>query len=457
MPIEPQTRAGEDRDDTARRRNVPAVTPPRSALRPVVIVSPHFPPSTLAGVHRARHLAAHLPSHGWDPVIVRVDERHYTETADPGLAGLVRADLKQVRTGALPIGLTRPFGIGDIGLRAYRALGAATIAAVREQEAKVVMLTGSPFYPLLLAGAIKRATGAKILLDFQDPWVSAQGQARPLLSKGRAAHELSRLLEPRAVRHADFISAVSDTQNAEMAARYPMLDPAAMAAIPIGGDPGDFAALRRSPPPGATHVLDPDAINFSYVGTFMPRSGALMEAMLAGLRALRERQPALGNRIRLNFVGTSNQPSAGAPARVMPIAERVGVADLVRETPRRVAFLEALALLATSDGLMLIGSDEPHYTASKIYPNLMADRPYISLFHAASSAHRILTEAAGGASFAFDSIDQLEGMTDDIAAAFARIAEHPASFASPRPAAFAPFTADAVAARYAAIFDRLAR
>ena len=422
----------------------------------MVIVSPHFPPSTLAGVHRARHLAAHLPRHGWNPVIVRVDERHYTETSDPGLAGLVRGDLEQIRVDALPAGLTRPFGIGDIGIRAYRALGVATIAAVRAHRAQVVMLTGSPFYPLLLAGAIKRATGAKIVLDFQDPWVSAEGATRPLLSKGRAAHELSRVLEPRAVQHANFITSVSETQNAEMAARYPALDPAAMAAIPIGGDPGDFTALRRSHPASMTHALDPDTINFSYVGTFMPRSGALMEAMLQGLRTLRKRQPELGNRIRLNFVGTSNQPDAGAPAQVMPIAERTGVADLVRETPQRVAFLEALALLANSDGLMLVGSDEPHYTASKIYPNLMADRPYISLFHAGSSAHRILTEAAGGVTFAFDSIDQLGGMSSDIADAFARIAEHPETFTSPRPQAFAPFTADAVAARYAAIFDRLA-
>lgn len=426
------------------------------ALRPVVIVSPHFPPSTLAGVHRARHLAAHLPSHGWDPVIVRVDERHYTETPDQGLAALIRSDLKQVRVDALPIGLTRPFGIGDIGLRAYHALGEATIRAVRDHAAKVVMLTGSPFYPLLLGGTIKRATAAKIVLDFQDPWVSAEGRTRTLLSKGRAAHELSRLLEPRAVRHADFITAVSDTQNAELAVRYPALDPAAMTAIPIGGDPGDFAALRRSPPAHAIHVLDRQAINFSYVGTFMPRSGLLMETVLQGLRVLRDRQPALGNRIRLNFVGTSNQPDPDAPARITPLAERIGVADLVRETPRRVPFLEALTLLATSDGLMLIGSDEPHYTASKIYPNLMAARPYLSLFHAASSAHRILTDAAGGASFAFDTLDRLDGLSGDIADAFARIAEHPESFAPPRLDAFAAFTADAAAARYAAIFERLA-
>ena len=31
-------------------------------MRSVVLISPHFPPSTLAGVHRARHMAKHLPA-----------------------------------------------------------------------------------------------------------------------------------------------------------------------------------------------------------------------------------------------------------------------------------------------------------------------------------------------------------------------------------------------------------
>ena len=44
-------------------------------------------------------------------------------------------------------------------------------------------------------------------------------------------------------------------------------------------------------------------------------------------------------------------------------------------------YLEAIGVLARSDGITLIGSDEPHYTPSKIYPGLMAGRPFISLFH----------------------------------------------------------------------------
>ena len=43
-------------------------------MRRCLITSPHFPPSTVAGVHRARHLAKHLPAHGWAPPDLRIIE-----------------------------------------------------------------------------------------------------------------------------------------------------------------------------------------------------------------------------------------------------------------------------------------------------------------------------------------------------------------------------------------------
>ena len=69
--------------------------------RRCLIVSPHFPPSTVAGVHRARHLAKHLPAHGWEPVVIAVDPAQHVEAQDPELRGLVPAGLRIIETGAL--------------------------------------------------------------------------------------------------------------------------------------------------------------------------------------------------------------------------------------------------------------------------------------------------------------------------------------------------------------------
>src|SRR5262249_61514311 len=74
--------------------------------RSVVIVSPYFPPSTLAGVHRARHLAKHLPQAGWTPIVLCVDESLHEERLDHGLARLVPANLENVQTKGVSAPLT---------------------------------------------------------------------------------------------------------------------------------------------------------------------------------------------------------------------------------------------------------------------------------------------------------------------------------------------------------------
>lgn len=388
---------------------------------------------------------------------MRVDPKLYLERNDYDLAGLLPEDLDQEYASAIPLEVTRRFGVTDIGLRGYASLRRTAKLAAKKHEASVIMLTGSPFYPLVGSQYLKRATGLPILMDFQDPWVNSVGGSLPLFSKGRMAHWLGCLLEPRAMAGADFITSVSDRQNDELVARHPWFDRSRMAGIPIGGDPLDFERLRACPPVRGKHRLEPDYINFSYVGTMLPRSVRLVEAILAAASRLKDENPDLARRIRLNFVGTSNQVNDIAPTCVKPLAQRAGVAEMVSETASRVPFLEALSLLANSDGLIMFGSDEPHYTASKIYPNLMAARPFVSLFHEASSAHRILSESGGGRSFSFRDLTGLPNLVPKIADAIGTIARKPEQFSAPNPAAYADFTAQNVARRFAEIFDSLAR
>src|SRR5207302_1791874 len=127
--------------------------------------------------------------------------------------------------------------------------------------ADAVLITGSPYYPMLLAPEIRRRFRVPVVLDFQDPWVSAWGAAQPRFSRAGLVYRAAAILEPRALHGADFVTSVSENQNAEMAARYRWLDASRMAAIPIGGDPDDFAALRSGsaqeetwPEPGYIHL-----------------------------------------------------------------------------------------------------------------------------------------------------------------------------------------------------------
>ena len=426
-------------------------------MRTVLIVSPHFPPATLASVHRARHLAKHLPTFGWRPIVVRVAPENYVERLDPGLAELVPANVEQIHCDAAPAAATVRFCFSDIGLRAYPQLVAAVRRTVRSERPSAVMITGSPYYPMLMARSVARGDGVPILLDFQDPWVSVHGATVPHWSKEGLSHRLGVLLEPRALRHAAWITSVSDTQNDEMVARYPWLDRNRMSAIPIGGDPEDFDALRSKAELASEDRGATARITFSYVGTFLPHAEPVLRRLFRGFRVLRSRHPALAEKIRFNFVGSSNQTALEAAPVVSPVAVQEGVADALGEMPYRVPFLDALSILATSHALLLIGSDEPHYTASKIYPAMMSKTPYLSLFHARSSAHEILAAAGGGRALAFSSIAELDALVPQIADGLAALALNRTSFGVGDPAAYADFTAESVARSYGMIFEHLDR
>src|SRR5947209_7071691 len=74
----------------------------RSSMKTVVIVAPHFLPSFLASVHRARLLAYHLPEFGWKPIILTTDPKYYECQLDWELLDLLPEDLEIVKVKAFP-------------------------------------------------------------------------------------------------------------------------------------------------------------------------------------------------------------------------------------------------------------------------------------------------------------------------------------------------------------------
>ena len=423
--------------------------------RRVLIVTPYFPPSTVAGVHRARHLVKHLPADGWEPTVLCVDETYHTERLDPGLAELLPRGIDIVKVPALSSAQMRCFGIGDIGLRAYPYLSRALREVVRSRGIDVVLITGSPFYPFLLARYAKRQLKRPVVIDFQDPWISNWGAARRPLTKAWATHQIAKWLEPIAVDSADFVTSVSERQNDEFAARYPTFSHDRLAAIPIGGDANDYTYLRAHPLAEREVKMREDAINISYVGTMLPRSEPLIAAVFSAVAKLVASDERWVRRLRLNFVGTSNQPSGFGAFKIAALAEKYGISDFVSETPQRVPYLQALDLLANSHALLLIGSDEPHYTASKIYPALLSKRPILALFHRASSAYEVLQRSGGARVIGFDTHEELSAMTDAIGSALREIALTPQKVGGVDRSVVASYEANVIAARYAEIFDRL--
>jgi glycosyltransferase involved in cell wall biosynthesis len=393
------------------------------------MVSPHFPPDTSAGTHRVRLLAPHLPSFGWEPTVVTVDPAAYEGRLDPDLGGLVPGTLRVVRVPAWPVALTRRLGVGDLGLRALSGLWTACARLLAREPFDALFITVYPTYPALLGPRLKARYRVPFVLDYQDPWVgawvlevggAADGSAD---LKSRVTRAIAARLEPHVVRHADALTAVSARTYEDVLARVGDARPRACAAIPLGFEDADVEALRRAP--RVNRWFDPadGLVHICYVGTVLPKGVPVLRQILAALREMKAGSPALYRRLRLHFLGTSNQRDPSSAERVMPHAREIGVADAVDEVPPRLDYLDALNVQVSASALLLMGSTEPHYTPSKVFPALLAGRPIVAVYHQASSVVSILRAASVDASVtSFADEGSLEEVVRPVRAAFERLA-----------------------------------
>ncbi len=359
----------------------------------VALVSGHFPPSNLVGAQRARLWSRYLPEFGWHPIVVTADPEAYEEKPDPDLEHLVTPGLRVIHAATLP---TRPVRlVGDIGVRAFYGCYKALADLAANGEIDFVLVTIPSNYLALIGGLIHRRYGVPFGIDYQDPWVTT-GDDRPF-TKAWGSRHLAKLLEPRAVRGAALITGMAPGYVAGMLQRNPAVaNSAVLAYMPMGMALEDFElvrALHRKP-----FLFDPGDGHFHliYAGALLPAGVVVLDAFLAGLRALRASAPSIAARLRVHFVGTGTSPDDPQGYRVLPRAKAAGVAELVGEHPHRIGYVDALNHLEQSGAVLVIGSTEPHYTPSKVFQGMLSRRPVFALLHQESTAVGMIRSARAG-------------------------------------------------------------
>ena len=429
----------------------------------VLMISPHFPPDSGAATHRVRLLAPHLPKYGWEPTVVTVDPSAYEGRLDFELAHLVSDTLRVVRCRAWSARWTRRFGFGDLGLRALLGLYRACAELLSREKFDLLFITIFPAYPALLGPILRQRFSVPYIVDYQDPWVSAwgvhagggpNGEAD---LKSKASRWIATRLEPIALRRAGAITAVSAGTYDQILERIPELKSIPRAAIPMGGEPSDFQYLRQHP--RYNPFFDPadGLFHVCYVGTLLPLGFETLRAVLEAVRLLRDHRTDLYRRLRLHFFGTSNQASPEEPCRVLPVAAEFGVREAVSEIASRIDYLDALTVQCQASAILLMGSSESHYTASKLYPALLAGRPILAVYHHASSVVDVLRSSSATARIVtYDDEIRAESQSSKIyeglvAAMNWNLARGP----NLGPDSIAGFSAESLAGTLCTIFDRV--
>jgi hypothetical protein len=367
-------------------------------MKKVVIIGADFVPSSLPPATRIRFFATHLPEFGWEPIVLTTKPSFYDWPVDAENEQLIAESLAIVRTDALRSSWTRKLGIGDIGIRSLKEAWRALKQLCREQHIDLIFIPVPPYVSMALGRLAHRKFGIPYVIDYIDPWVTEYywklpKQQRP--PKWALAYALSRMVEPFTLRRVAHITGVSKGTTDSVVERYGSLSVADATEIPYGAEPADFEYLRQHPRRNGVFDKNDGLFHLSCVGACIPGMHASVRALFAAVRIGFESEPELFQSLRLHFVGTSYASNGSAPKLLPAIAQEFGIEDYVDERPARVVYLESLQIMLDSDGLFLVGSDEPHYTASKVFPYLLAARPLLAIFHEASSVTSILRQGAG--------------------------------------------------------------
>ncbi len=276
---------------------------------------------------RALKLAKYLPTAGWEPEVLTVDDPafHLRDEAAltevncpvhrvpahrlPSAAKLLGSRRQTTRSAFVPSGGKQSLGwkgklraqlprfgeLPDIQLRWSKAAQRRALTLARQNRYSVVWTTSPPASTHLIGLALSRQLGLPWVADFRDSWTTG-----PFFNPITPLHHWwNRRLERRVVESADAVVFATPT----MAENYKRAYPAAadrFTVITNGFDEADFANLTAEQSDSEITV---SGTTIGHAGTFYgPRKP---DAFLTALEQVNEEQPAA----KLHFVeiGSSSQ------------------------------------------------------------------------------------------------------------------------------------------------------
>lgn len=346
------------------------------------MLCPHLPPANGADAQRVRVMLPHLRELGWQAVVVAANDDSGRPGCEPELTRDMEAHAEVIRVDPWPIRIARRFGLRQASLRTWMPLRRLLSEQMdrRRFDAAFVSTTDFPLWTQTLRWPMP------VVLDWQDPWLSDYYDRNPDVPKPggsirfAAMQAIARRYEPRVARHAAAHVVVTSAYRDALRDRYPDLSPDDFVVSPFGVARRDFDLAF------ASGQVASGERTWLYVGRGGPDMRFAARAFFEALAQARAREPARFSGLRVRFVGTAYDPRVTS-REFERWASEAGVGDLVEEHPQRIGYLDMLRRLDAAEALVVPGSDDAQYNASKLGPYLATGKPILGIFRTESPAH----------------------------------------------------------------------
>ena len=333
------------------------------------MVAFHFPPlAGSSGVQRTMRFAQSLPEFGWEPLVLTAHPRAYEQVA---------ADLEKEIAPTLVVrraqawDSARHFAVRG---RYPRLLACPDrwiswkFDAVRSGMAMIDQLRPAALwstYPIATAHVIgaelARRSGLPWIADFRDPMAQEGYPSDPRVHRAFVA------IEQATASCAAAWTFTSPSAARTYAGRYPQAA-SRMHVIENGYDESSFAGVDGNARP----ALNEGALTLLHSGIVYP-SERDPSQLFAALGLLRQRSPALLQRLRLRFRGAVHEDL------LRRLASEQGLTNQVEILPP-IAYRDALDEMLRADALLVLqASNCNEQIPAKLYEYLRCGRPIVGL------------------------------------------------------------------------------
>jgi len=367
-------------------------------VKRVLMIAFHFPPVAMGSGHlRTLGFARHLPSLGWEPIVLSAIAAAFPRVDADNLK-LIPENCRVHRTFALDVrrhlsirGKYAGFMAQPDGWASWwPAAVLQGLRLIRRHQIDAIWST----YPIMtahcVAHTLSRRTGLPWVADFRDPVASSVDAGN------RFAVASQRRWEQRVLAHAARTVFTTPGAMRGYAERYPQVSrDNRLIVIPNGYDEADFSAMPtvsggRTAPFVLVHsgLLYPDG-----------RDPSAFFAVLGKLKRSGKAGPEMF-RVVLR--------ASGSEAQYQQQIDRCDIADIVT-LASPVSSREALLEQAAADGLLLFqGSRFDRQIPAKVYEYLRVGKPIFALVGEHGDTAGVLREAGNAELVPLDNESRIE-------------------------------------------------
>lgn len=357
-------------------------------------------------MQRVRMSLPYFAACDWDAEVVTIDEQYADLAKDELLLQSVPPGIKIHKVKAFSKTLTSKVGLGSIAIRSLWYYRKMVNSLLKNNKFDLIYFSTTQF-PICTLGAYwKKRFGVPYVIDMQDPWHSDYYINKPKNEqppKYWFAYRLNKYLEPVAIKNADGLISVSSAYIDGLKSRYPVIQNIPAATITFGSFEPDLQ-IANDNQKLFTGLLDDGFTNVVYIGRGGKDMHKAISPVFETLQTRLKQDKEQYNKIKFYFIGTSYAPAGQGIATILPLAKQYGIEDHVVEITDRISYYQTLLTLQQANALFIPGSDDPKYTASKIFPYLLTKKPVLAVFNAASSAIPIMQQYGVQHVYSYDNI-----------------------------------------------------